>query len=190
LPKNILITSDPFAHYEPVVRRSFGPGCVYVKVKNDYGQDRVKRAQASIVIGSRAALHEILAHSKDSKRPNTSYVERLQLFLRRSCSYLHRRTSGPVRNPERLASVVEIVRCSYNFIRPRARLQLGRAARTPAMVAGIFDRVLSWSSVFAGPAPPPKPATVLLPTIRLTTWFPRGRRAWQRRDLDDSVAGS
>jgi hypothetical protein len=65
------------------------------------------------------------------------------------------------RYPERLASVVEIVRCAYNFIRPHARLQLGRAARTPAMVAGIFDRVLSWRSVFAWPAPPPKPAAVL-----------------------------
>jgi hypothetical protein len=183
LPKNILITSDPFAHYEPVVRPSFGPGCVYVKVKNDYGQDRVKRAEASIVIGSRAALHEILAHSEDSKRPNTSYVERLQLLLRRSCSYLHRRTSGPVRNARRLASVVEILRCSYNFIRPHGRLRLGPLERTPAMVAGSFSTVLSWRSVFAWPLPPPTPATVLRratePTVRLTSW--RVRR-WQRRD--------
>jgi hypothetical protein len=119
--------------------------------------------------------------------------ERENLRLRRSCSYLHRRTSGRVRNPERLASVVEIVRCAYNFIRPHARLQLGRAARTPAMVAGIFDRVLSWRSVFAWPAPPPKPATFLAradPTVRLTTWFPRGRRRWQRGDVDDSVTRS
>jgi hypothetical protein len=85
----------------------------------------------------------------------------VDLYLRRSCSYLHRRTSGRVRNPERLASVVEIVRRAYNFIRPHARLQLGSRARTPAMVAGIFDRVLSWRSVFAWPAPPPKAAVVL-----------------------------
>jgi hypothetical protein len=134
----------------------------------------------------------VLFYSEDSKRPNTSYVERLNLRLRRSCSYLHRRTSGRVRNPERLASVVEIVRCSYNFIRPHARLQLGMRMRTPAMVARIFDRVLTWRSVFAWPVPAPRPAVVLAradPTVRLTTWLPRRRRRWRRGDSDDSVAG-
>jgi hypothetical protein len=97
-----------------------------------------------------------------------------------------------VARTERLASVVEIMRCSYNFIRPHARLQLGRRPRTPSMLAGIFDRVLSWRSVFAWPVPPPKPAAVLAladPTPRLTTWPPRRRRAWQRGDSDDSAAG-
>jgi transposase-like protein len=193
LHAKLLITSDPFPYYEQALRQSFGPACIYAQVENSYGQDHVKRSNTTVVLGSRSALADTLFYSEDSKRPNTAYVERLNLRLRRSCSYLHRRTSGRVRNPERLASVVEIVRCAYNFIRPHARLQLGHTARTPAMVAGIFDRILSWSSVFAWPAPPPKPASVLaraLPTIRLTTWLPRGRRRWQRGDLDDSVAGS
>jgi hypothetical protein len=95
-----------------------------------------------------------------------------------------------VRNPDRLANVVEIVRCSYNFIRSHARLQLGLRARTPAMVAGIFDRILSWRSVFAWPAPPPMPATVLAradPTVRLTSLLPRRGRTWKRGDSDDLV---
>jgi hypothetical protein len=80
-------------------------------------------------------------------------------------------------------SVAEILQCAYNFIRPRARLQLGTQPRTPAMLAGVFARVLSWRSVFGWPLPPPTPATVLRratdPTVRLTSW--RVRR-WQRRD--------
>jgi transposase-like protein len=192
LHTKLLITSDPFPYYEQALRQSFGPACIYAQVENHYGQDRVHRTSTSVVLGSRNALAEVLADSEDSRRPNTSYVERLNLHLRRSCSYLHRRTSGRVRNPERLASVVEILRCSYNFIRPHARLQLGKQARTPAMLAGIFERVLSWRSVFAWPVPPPKPAVVLaraLPTVRLTTWPPRRRRAWQRGDSDDSLTG-
>jgi hypothetical protein len=106
-------------------------------------------------------LHNHLSRSEDSKRVNTAYVERLNLFLRRSCSYLHRRTSGRVRNPTRLASAVEILRCSYNFIRPHARLRLGPTPRTPAMLAGSFDRPLSWRRVFTWPLRPPSPAQVL-----------------------------
>jgi hypothetical protein len=100
-------------------------------------------------------------------RPNTAYIERLNLFLRRSCSYMHRRTSGKVRNPERLASAVEILRCAYNNIRSHARLCLGREARTPAMQARIFDRVLSWREVFGWPLRPlclPKTPSALRPT--------------------------
>jgi hypothetical protein len=85
-----------------------------------------------------------------------------------------------VRNPERPASAVEILRCSYNFIRPHARLRLGAQARTPAMLAGRFDRPLSWRTVFTWPLRPPSPAQVLAaalndrrgraaPTVRVTS---------------------
>jgi hypothetical protein len=156
---------------------------------------RFIRTRAGVVPTSpRPSSGHALRFSAPRSKPysNPSYVERLNLRLRRSCSYLHRRTSGRVRNPERLANVVEIVRCSYNFIRPRARLRLGARQRTPAMQAGIFDRVLSWRSIFGWPVPPPKPAALLaraLPTLRLTTWFPRGRRRWRRGDSDDSLPG-
>ena len=64
------------------------------------------------------------------------------------------RTSGKVRNPERLASAVEILRCAYNLIRLHARLCLGLEPRTPAMQAGIFNGLLSWRSVFEWPGRP------------------------------------
>ena len=165
LPRSFLITSDPFPYYEQELKRGFGPACLYVQVKNYYRQNKIKRATARVLIGSpdRVAAH--FSRSEDSKRPNTAYVERLNLFLRRSCSYLHRRTSGKVRNPERLASVVEVLRCAYNYIRPHARLCLGRDARTPAMQAGIFDRVLSWRNVFGWHVRAPRPAVVLVQAL-------------------------
>jgi hypothetical protein len=36
LPRNLLITSDPFAYYEQELKRGFGPACLYVQVKNSY----------------------------------------------------------------------------------------------------------------------------------------------------------
>lgn len=113
------------------------------------------------MMGTKDQLDEILWRSEDSKRANTAYVERLHLFLRRSSSYLHRRTSGRVRNHQRLASAVELVRTSYNFIRPHSRLRLGKEHRTPAMLAGAFDRPLSWREVFSWPLRPPTPADVV-----------------------------
>jgi hypothetical protein len=96
-----------------------------------------------------------------SRRANIAYVGRLNLHLRRSCSYMHRRTSGRIRKPERLASVVELIRCSYNFIRPHARLCLGKHARMPAMEAGASSRVLSWREVLGWVVRPARPALVL-----------------------------
>jgi hypothetical protein len=54
--------------------------------------------------------------------------------------------------------MVELIRCHYNFIRPHKRTRFGPVTRTPAMQAGIFDRALSWRSVFAWPLEPRTPA--------------------------------
>jgi hypothetical protein len=93
------------------LERSFGPTYVHVQVKNAYRQDCLLRTSSTVVLGSPERHAEILSMSEASNRPNTAHVERLNLFLRRSCSYLHRRTSGRVRNHQRLASAVELIRC-------------------------------------------------------------------------------
>jgi hypothetical protein len=59
-----------------------------------------------------------------------------------------------VRNPARLASAVEIVRCSYNFIRPHQALRFGTVTRTPAMQAGAATRPMSWREIFCWPLMP------------------------------------
>lgn len=150
----LLICSDPFEYYEREIQRAFPPTCVYVQVKNVYRRDWIVRSRATVVLGTPERAEDLLERSADSRRMNTSFVERLNLFLRRSCSYLHRRTSGRVRNPARLASAVEIVRCSYNFLRPHGALRIGDVTRTPAMQAGAFSRRLRWRDVFAWPRIP------------------------------------
>ncbi len=190
VPNPLLITSDPFPYYERELKRGFGPACTYVQVKTHYWQNKVRRATAHVIIGTEERVRQLIDRSEDSTRPNTAFVERLNLHLRRSCSYLHRRTSGRIRNPERLAAAVEIIRCGYNFVRPHARLRWGREDRTPAMQAGIFDRVLSWRSVFEWPTRRPRPAIALARTLASRTrpnWDPASTVAAPSRSLPEHV---
>jgi hypothetical protein len=154
LSQGILIASDPFPYYERELKRAFGPTCVYVQVQNNYRQDWIVRSEETLVLGTAARAVELSERTEDSKRVTTAFVERLNLFLRRSCSYLPRRTSGRIRNPARLARAVEVIRCGYNYIRPHQSLRFGDVTRTPAMQAGTFSRPLSWREVFAWPVRP------------------------------------
>jgi hypothetical protein len=78
-----LICSDPFEYYEREIRRAFPPTCVYVQVRNIYRRDWVVRTEATIVLGTQDRADELLARSEDSRRMNTSFIERLNLHLDR-----------------------------------------------------------------------------------------------------------
>ena len=150
----VLVTTDPYLYYEPELRRTFGPTCVYVQVKNRYRRDRILRTESRLVIGSKHQFDAAWARSEDSKRPNTSYIERLNLFARRSCSYLQLRTPAPVRNRRCLTEAIDVLRCYYNFVRPHSRLKFGKQTWTPAMQAKIIDRPLSFREIFSWVPPP------------------------------------
>ena len=150
----VLVTTDPFIYYERELRRAFGPMCVYVQVENHYRRDRILRTESRLVLGSQAAYDTARSRSEDGTKPNTSYSERLNLFARRSCSYLQRRTPAPMRSPRCLTEAIDILRCYYNFVRPHSRLALGKEAWTPAMQANIFDRPLSFREIFNWVPPP------------------------------------
>ena len=156
-----LVTSDQLKYYPEVVGRTFGPAAVHVQVENRYRRGRIVRTRARLVHGPEWKYEAALARSEDSKRPNTAFVERLNLFVRRSCSYLHRRTSAPMRKPQRLADAIDNLRTFYNFVRPHASLRLGSLKRTPAMMAGIFSRPLKLRDIL-GWVPPPEPGFVKL----------------------------
>jgi hypothetical protein len=153
----VLVTSDEFKYYAPVLKRVLGPNCVYVQVTNQYRRDRILRSEARLVLGTERQLERARSRSEDSRKANTSYIERLNLFIRRACSYLHRRTPGAARNPKRLEDALAILRAYYNFIRPHSSLRFGRITRTPAMQAGLFDRPLAFRDIFSWMPPPPRP---------------------------------
>jgi transposase-like protein len=145
-----VFATDEFKYYAPVISKVFGPLVAHVEVKNRYANGGIARRTFKLRNTPDFRFDFARERSEDSKRPNTAYVERLNLFERRGVSYLHRRTPGRARKPRPLADALEILRAYYNFIKPHQSLRFGRVTRTPAMQAGcakhplMFRGMLMW----------------------------------------------
>ena len=105
------------------------------------------RVERRAVIGA-GRLEQALRNSEDSGKLNTSFVERLNLTIRKGSSYLGRRTICQARWKEYLEDHLELLRCHYNFVRLHRALKFGRAVRTPAMQAGLTRRRLTLREIF------------------------------------------
>src|SRR5213593_3586314 len=87
-----LITTDGFTFYAKVIRRVFGPACLYGQVIKTRRNDCIVKVERRAVIGADWRLEKILADSEDSSKLNTSFIERLNLTIRQGSAYLLRRT--------------------------------------------------------------------------------------------------
>ena len=132
-----LIATDGFEFYEKVVRRVFGPACLYGQVIKTRRNDRVVRVERRTRIGAAWRWEQASRDSEDSTQLNTSFIERLNLTIRQGSAYLCRRTICYARCKERLAAHLELLRCYYNFVRPHRALRFGAEVRTPAVQAGL-----------------------------------------------------
>jgi IS1 family transposase len=132
-----LIATDGFKFCAPVIGQLFGVTCIYGQVVKTWRKDRVTTVERRPMIGTSRRLDAALERSGDSVRLNTAYIERLNLTLRRSVSYLARRTTGHARCTGRLATQLELARYHYNWMRPHTGLRFVHETRTPAMVAGL-----------------------------------------------------
>ena len=77
-----LIATDGFEFYEGVVRRVFGPACLYGQVIKTRRNDRVFRVKRRTRIGAAWRWEQALGDSEDSEKLNTSFIERLNLTIR------------------------------------------------------------------------------------------------------------
>jgi IS1 family transposase len=116
-----LVATDGFQFYKKVVRRVFGPACLYGQVIKTRRNDRIVKVERRAVIGDASRLEETLRNSEDSSKLNTSFVERLNLTIRQGSAYIFRRTLCRARWKERLEDHLELLRCHYNFVRPHRR---------------------------------------------------------------------
>ncbi len=144
-----LITTDGFEFYEKVVRRVFGPACLYGQAIKMRRNDRVVRVERRTRIGAAWRWEQALGESEDSEKLNTSFIERLNLTIQQGSAYLCRRTLCYARRTERLAAHLELLRCYYNFVRPHRALKFGREVRTPAIQASLTKRRLTLREIFS-----------------------------------------
>jgi IS1 family transposase len=143
-----LIVTDGFEFYERVIKRVFGPACLYGQVIQTRRNDCIVKVERRAVLGDRWRLEQALQASEDSVKLNTSFVERLNLTIRQGSAYLSRRTICQARWKERLEDHLELLRCHYNFVRPHRALKFGREVRTP-MQAGLTRRRLTLREIFS-----------------------------------------
>ena len=143
-----LIVTDGFDFYERVVRRVFGPACLYGQVLKTRRNDRIVKVERRALVGTARRLEEALNNSEDSSTLNTSFIERLNLTIRQGSAYLRRRSPCHARCADQLREHVELLRCHYNFVRRHGALKFGRETRTPAMQAGLVSRRLTLSDIF------------------------------------------
>src|SRR5262245_20004592 len=148
LERALLVATDGFQFYKKVVRRVFGPACLYGQVIKTRTNDRIIKVERRTLIGAAWRLEERLRDSEDSSKLNTAFVERLNLTIRQGSAYLFRRTIYHARWKERLEDHLELLRCHYNFVRPHRALKFGGEMRTPAMQAGLTTRPLTLSEIF------------------------------------------
>ena len=143
-----LIATDGFKFYRQVVGRLFRVACLYGQVIKKRRNDRVVQVQRKARFGAAWRWNEVWRDSEDSRKLNTSYIERLNLTIRQLSAYLGRRTLSHARRTQRLEDHLELLRCHYNFLRPHRALKFGREVRTPAMQAGLTKKRLTFRDVF------------------------------------------
>ena len=147
-----LIATEGFEYDVGVSARLVGSACVSGHVLKTRRNDRVVRVERRRRIGTAGRLKAALWESEDSETLHTAFVERLTLTIRQGSAYVRRRSPCHARGADQLHGHVDLLRCSYNFIRPHRALQFGRETRTPAMHAGLVNAPMNGSDIFTAPA--------------------------------------
>jgi IS1 family transposase len=149
--RRILLSTDRFVFYGKAAVMVLGPNWCYVQVHKAFQKGKIRRTRHRVVLGSWERVDEALRRSEDSTRPNTSYVERLNLTIRRSIAALQRKTTAWARSPTRLLELLVLLQAYLNFVRPHRSLKFGKVCRTPAMQASLAPRPLSLREIFMAP---------------------------------------
>ena len=147
-----LIATDGFEYYVGVIERLFGSPCVSGHVLKTRRNDRVVRVERRRRIGPAGRLQAARWESEDSETLHTAFVERLTRTICPGSAYVRRRSPCHARGADQFHGHVDLLRCSYNVIRPHRALKCGRETRTPAMQAGLVNAPMNWSDIFTAPA--------------------------------------
>ena len=173
-----LMTSDEYPVYEDVIRDAYGtrvipprtgrrgrprkpyttisPEVTYATVHKEREKNRVVRVSMRVVFGTPEAVARALALSSVSWSVNTCFVERHNGTDRGRCSRKVRKSYAFSKDWTVHWAATVFSYFSYNFCWPVRTLRVkgdgGRwRQRTPAMVAGLTDRVWSLNQWLAYP---------------------------------------
>jgi IS1 family transposase len=147
------------------------PGLLYAQVIKQYRRKRLVGVQHRVVFGTCGAIEQVLAAC--GWKLNTSFVERLNLDIRQRVAAVGRRVNTLCQGKDGLQQQLAVYHVYYNFCLPHTSLRqplpppvpthsTGSAklwqSRTPAITAGLTDRVWTLREVLMFRVPPwPQP---------------------------------
>jgi IS1 family transposase len=150
------------------------PGLLYAQVVKTMRRRRLVDVKHRVVFGTLEAVEQVLAAC--GWKINTSFVERLNLDLRKHVAAVGRRVTTLCKGEEGVGQQLALYHMYYNFCLPHASLRVplpqplpthgtGSAKQwqcsTPAMAAGLTDHVWTLREVLLFRVPPwPQPAGV------------------------------
>jgi IS1 family transposase len=147
------------------------PQLLYAQVVKRYRRRRLVSRRHRVVFGTLEAIQQVLA--KHGWQINTSFVERLNLDFRQHVAAIGRRVNTVCKHEGGLRWQLALFHTYHNFCLPHASLRVPLAAPeptngmgsarkwrpcTPAMAAGLTDRVWTLRDVLLYRVPPwPQP---------------------------------
>jgi len=150
------------------------PGLLYAQVVKTVRRRRLVRVQHRVVFGTLEAVQQVLAAC--GWQINTAFIERLNLSMRQHVAAIGRRVTMLCKHEDGLRQQLALYHVYYNFCLPHTSLRVplpqplpthgtGSAKtwrpRTPAMAAGLTDRVWTLREVLLFRVPPwPQPVGV------------------------------
>jgi hypothetical protein len=150
------------------------PTLLYAQVVKTVRRRRLVRVSHRLVFGTLAAIEQVLA--AHGWQINTAFVERLNLTIRQHVAAVGRRVSTLCKGEDGMRQQLALYHIYDNFCLPHASLRVplpqplptngtGSATQwrpqTPAMAAGLTDRVWTLREVLLFRVPPwPQPARV------------------------------
>jgi len=150
------------------------PDLLYAQVIKTIRRRRLVEVKHRVVFGTKAAVAQGLATC--GWQINTAFVERLNLSLRQRVAAMRRRSATSCKGEDGLHQQLVLFQVYHNFVLPHASLRQALAEPmatngtgsakvwhlcTPAMAAGLTERVWSLTEVLLYRVPPwPQPQTV------------------------------
>jgi IS1 family transposase len=132
-----------------------------VKCKRGY---RLNFTLTRMLWGSRQVFYQLLSDHGFRTNIQTAFIERVNLTVRRGVAPLMRITWSLAQSPDHLRLHCQWWRTFYHFVRPHDSLQRrvpglpkARILRSPAMAAGVTDRLWSVGTILKMPLYPSSP---------------------------------
>jgi IS1 family transposase len=144
LATRVQLTSDGHKAYLDAVEGSFGAYVDYAQLVKLYGAspDSAKgRYSPAECTGIKKTKIE---GAPDPKHISTSYVERQNLTMRMGMRRFTRLTNGFSKKVENHVHALALYFVHYNWMRIHKTLRV-----TPAMAAGLTDKLMSWEDIIA-----------------------------------------